>query len=85
MYAPHNLTDFDSQFALLPYLIRSKKTLVHIKQLPMKRTRNLLMTTAIRFTVARSVGNSVNDSISAWNMTAAVMKWRINAQSARRF
>jgi ssDNA-binding Zn-finger/Zn-ribbon topoisomerase 1 len=33
MYSPYHLRDFDSEFALLPYLIRSKKTLAHIKEL----------------------------------------------------
>lgn len=33
MYSPHNLRDFDSEFALLPCLIRSKKTVAHIKNL----------------------------------------------------
>jgi DNA-directed RNA polymerase subunit RPC12/RpoP len=31
MYSPKNLIDFESDFALLPYLIRSKKTVSHIK------------------------------------------------------
>ena len=42
MYDPHNLTDFDSQFALLPYLIRSKKTVVHIKQLLNEKNAELV-------------------------------------------
>lgn len=33
MYSPYHLRDFDSEFALLPYLIRSKKTIAHIKEL----------------------------------------------------
>ena len=33
MYSPYSLRDFDSEFALLPSLIRSKKTLAHIKKL----------------------------------------------------
>ncbi len=33
MYAPHNLTDFESENPLLPSLIRSKKTVDFIKEL----------------------------------------------------
>ncbi|MCZ2338381.1 MAG: hypothetical protein LC127_09285 [Chitinophagales bacterium] len=30
-YSPSNLMDFDSDFAMLPSLIRSKKTVEHIR------------------------------------------------------
>ncbi len=33
MYSPHNLMDFESEFALIPSLIRSKKTVAQIKEL----------------------------------------------------
>lgn len=33
MYSPYNLRDFESEFALLPYLIRSKKSIAYIKEL----------------------------------------------------
>jgi len=33
MYSPQNLIDFESEFALLPHLIRSKKSLTCIKEL----------------------------------------------------
>lgn len=33
MYNPYSLRDFDSEFALLPHLIRSKKSLAYIKKL----------------------------------------------------
>jgi len=38
MYSPQNLRDFESEFAMLPYLIRSKKMLAHIKELLSKKS-----------------------------------------------
>ncbi|EGD50992.1 hypothetical protein TheetDRAFT_2180 [Thermoanaerobacter ethanolicus JW 200] len=32
-YSPYNLMNFESEFALLPHLIHSKKTIEHIKKL----------------------------------------------------